>query len=334
MAMQDELTYARLNARRKDNKDTYPDILRLRTRRCTSWLGRAEQEMASRDYDAAFIFYWIAFNAAYAEGGAEVFVTRDGKGETEERETYLDKIIALDGEGTVYDALWMHSDTQFNIHIRFGSLYGLRNQLIHGGTTWNDLGNHQQFENGARNMAYLVPLFIKLMMDNSVADWGTAYYPLVKEGTPVSRPRMTTWEERTYESLEAKRTANRDNSPGILRLRAQRCISWVGRAEREMGKDCPDYDAAFIFYWIAFNAAYTEGRADVFVTRGGFGEKEKREAYFDKIIALDTERTVSDAITDAIWMRFEDAIRALLVNEVCLPTLLESSQRFAGRRTL
>ena len=280
MAMQKELTYEGLNAKRLANEDTFPDILRLRARRCTSWLEPAEKAMASRDYDAAFIFYWIAFNAAYAEGGAEVFVAGRGKGETEERKAYLDKIIALDGEGTVYDALWMHSDTKIAMHIRFGGLYALRNQLVHGGTTWNDLANHQQVEDGARAMASVVPLFIKLMMDNPDADWGTAYYPLVPEPVPVNRPRMAAWDERTYEGLEAERIANQDRFPDILGLRAQRCISWVGRAEREMGKTHPDYD-------IAFNAAYAEGRPDVFVTREGRGEREKREAYFDKIIALD-----------------------------------------------
>ena len=41
-----------------------------------------------------------------------------------------------------------------------------------------------------------------------------------------------------------------------------------------MRKECPDYDAAFIFYWIAFNAAYAEGGA--FVTRDG-KEKQRKE---------------------------------------------------------
>ena len=80
-------------------------------------------------------------------------------------------------KGAVYDALWTHSDTQFNIHIRFGGLYGLRNQLVHGGTTWNDLGNHQQVKNGARDMASLVPLFIKLMMDNPDRRLGNRLLP-------------------------------------------------------------------------------------------------------------------------------------------------------------
>ena len=38
------------------------DDLNLRLRRALSWLERAEKEYATEDLDAAFIFYWIAFN--------------------------------------------------------------------------------------------------------------------------------------------------------------------------------------------------------------------------------------------------------------------------------
>ena len=40
--------------------------LGLRWRRCTSWLAQAEQEIWDSKFDAAFIFCWIAFNAAYS----------------------------------------------------------------------------------------------------------------------------------------------------------------------------------------------------------------------------------------------------------------------------
>ncbi len=40
--------------------------LGLRWRRCTSWLEQAEQEIAEQRFDEAFVFCWIAFNAAYS----------------------------------------------------------------------------------------------------------------------------------------------------------------------------------------------------------------------------------------------------------------------------
>jgi len=43
------------------------ESFRTRMRRALNWFGRAEREMRRRDFDAAFVFYWIAFNAAYGK---------------------------------------------------------------------------------------------------------------------------------------------------------------------------------------------------------------------------------------------------------------------------
>ena len=80
MTTWDGPTYERLKAKRKRLTNIrFRVSLGLRSRRCTSWLGRAEQEMESGDYDAAFIFYWIAFNAAYAESRSEARLERRGR---------------------------------------------------------------------------------------------------------------------------------------------------------------------------------------------------------------------------------------------------------------
>ena len=236
MTTWDGPTFERLEAKRKRLEDEgkfgdFSSGLGLRPRRCTSWLERAEKEMwkGCPDYDAAFIFYWIAFNAAYAQGGAEVFVTRGGRGERDERDTYLAKIIKLDvGERIhgvirmrfwgfvdeflknqyVYQPFWNHHNSQSGyedwksqleddrervdkalkqwcprviLPILFDRLYVLRNQLLHGGATWQGSINRRQVEDGAMMMALLVPLFIELMMDHPDNDWGAAYYPYVEE---------------------------------------------------------------------------------------------------------------------------------------------------------
>jgi hypothetical protein len=62
----------------------------------------------------------------------------------------------------------------------FDRLYVLRNQLVHGGATWNSSVNRAQVGDGARIMAFLVPLFIDLMMDNPEFAWGAPYYPVVE----------------------------------------------------------------------------------------------------------------------------------------------------------
>jgi len=80
--------------------------LMLRMRRITSWLTRAEQELFDReppDTDAAFIFYWIAFNAAYAENSPD-------ENELKERmqfNAYLGRLLFHDNkENVIYNALW------------------------------------------------------------------------------------------------------------------------------------------------------------------------------------------------------------------------------------
>ena len=61
----------------------------------------------------------------------------------------------------------------------FDRLYVLRNQLIHGGSTWNSAVNRNQVRDGADIMGFLMPVFVDIMMDNPQADWGRPFYPVV-----------------------------------------------------------------------------------------------------------------------------------------------------------
>ena len=70
-------------------------------------------------------------------------------------------------------------DTQLVLTSLFDRLYVLRNQLMHGGATWNSSVNRAQVRDGAAIMGLLVPLFIDLMMDNPGEIWGKAHYPVV-----------------------------------------------------------------------------------------------------------------------------------------------------------
>lgn len=70
-------------------------------------------------------------------------------------------------------------DTTTILQMLFDRLYVLRNQLVHGGSTWNSSVNRNQVRDGAAILAALVPTFIDLMMDNPTEDWGRPYYPVV-----------------------------------------------------------------------------------------------------------------------------------------------------------
>lgn len=73
------------------------------------------------------------------------------------------------------------NDIPVVLSILFDRLYVLRNQLMHGGATWNSDANRAQVRDGAALLGCLLPLFIDLMMDNPDEDWPMPMYPVVQE---------------------------------------------------------------------------------------------------------------------------------------------------------
>ena len=71
-------------------------------------------------------------------------------------------------------------DTARVLSFVFDRLYVLRNQLIHGGSTWNSGVNRAQVRDGAAILAFLLPVFVDLMMDNPDQDWGKPFYPVIE----------------------------------------------------------------------------------------------------------------------------------------------------------
>lgn len=61
----------------------------------------------------------------------------------------------------------------------FDRLYVLRNQLVHGGSTWNSGVNRSQVHDGAEILGFLMPVFADIMMDNPTEDWGKPFYPVI-----------------------------------------------------------------------------------------------------------------------------------------------------------
>jgi hypothetical protein len=71
-------------------------------------------------------------------------------------------------------------DTAKILSVMFDRLYVLRNQLIHGGATWNSSVNRDQVRDGAAVMGCLLPVFIDIMMDHAERDWDMPHYPVVE----------------------------------------------------------------------------------------------------------------------------------------------------------
>ncbi len=78
----------------------------------------------------------------------------------------------------VYFAL-RRNDTKMLLTTVFDRLYVLRNQLVHGAATWRGKVNRPQVKDGARILAFLVPIFVSLMIDNPDSPWGKPSYPVV-----------------------------------------------------------------------------------------------------------------------------------------------------------
>ena len=60
--------------------------------------------------------------------------------------------------------------------ILFRRLYTLRNQLVHGGATPGSRLNRYSVESGARIMENLLPIFLRVMLENPDEGWGRPPY--------------------------------------------------------------------------------------------------------------------------------------------------------------
>ena len=67
------------------------------------------------------------------------------------------------------------------LSIILSRMYTLRNQMIHGGATWNSGVNRDQVRDCSAFLGKLAPYVIQLMMDHPNALWGDPYYKVVDE---------------------------------------------------------------------------------------------------------------------------------------------------------
>ncbi|MCC5851087.1 MAG: hypothetical protein JJU29_23605 [Verrucomicrobia bacterium] len=70
-------------------------------------------------------------------------------------------------------------ETSVFLTILFDRLYTLRNQLMHGGATWNSKINREQLGTAVRILHDFVPELIRILMENPEEDWGEPQYPPV-----------------------------------------------------------------------------------------------------------------------------------------------------------
>ena len=72
-------------------------------------------------------------------------------------------------------------DTERVLYEVFVRLYTLRNQLMHGGSTWNSSVNRAQVRDGRALMARVLPVMLAVMMNHPAQFEGRPFYPVVKD---------------------------------------------------------------------------------------------------------------------------------------------------------
>jgi len=85
-----------------------------------------------------------------------------------------------DARQRVHRAL-AQQDTERVLYEVFVRLYTLRNQLMHGGATWNSSVNRAQVRDGRALLARVLPVMLGVMMDHPAQFEGKPFYPVVKD---------------------------------------------------------------------------------------------------------------------------------------------------------
>ncbi len=213
------LTAAELKDRHRQIRDQEPDALRLRIHRALSWLIRSEQEHTDPDlrfvlqWIALNAAYAREFGREETERTrAKAFLDTLVALDTQKRlhqalfQQFTGPIRTLIDNKFTFEPFWtamrthdasnrweegfanskkaafaavMQGDTTKVLGIVFDRLYVLRNQLVHGGATWNSQVNRAQLTDAVAILGTLVPLIISVMMDHPEQDYGDALYPVV-----------------------------------------------------------------------------------------------------------------------------------------------------------
>jgi len=69
--------------------------------------------------------------------------------------------------------------TELLLSVVFDRLYVLRNQLIHGGATWQSELNRVQLKDGTKMLGKLIPVILSIMIEETELGMGDIMYPVI-----------------------------------------------------------------------------------------------------------------------------------------------------------
>ena len=212
-------TSLELKERHRQVRDGQPEALRLRIHRALSWLLRAEREAGDDDARFVFQWialnaaYAREFSRDETErervrGFTATLVALDAEKRLHRAlfEQFTGPIRTLIDNKFAFEPFWtalrthdpsdrwkqgfggakkaamasiMGGDTATVLGIVFDRLYVLRNQLMHGGATWNGQTNRAQVGDADATLGALVPLIVEIMMEHPQQDYGDVLHPVV-----------------------------------------------------------------------------------------------------------------------------------------------------------
>lgn len=215
------ITHQTLKARQRAERDHWPSPLALRVHRALSWLNRAEKCSDEDGRFVFLWIAFNAAYAADTGPTRPIEAQRfsdflgrlaslDERGRLQELiwRRYSSAIRLLMNNKFVFQPYWDHQngvedagdweerfskanaaanaalgrhDTGAVLSIIFSRLYTLRNQLLHGGATWNSGVNRDQLRDGSAILSDVVPVLIEIMMDHPGELWGEPCYPVVPD---------------------------------------------------------------------------------------------------------------------------------------------------------
>ena len=199
--------------------EQHSEASRIRIHRAISWLGRAELEGDDPDarfvllwiaFNAAYAKAFGLEESARAQLGAFfaklLSLDRGKQLATLLLSQFSGPIRTLIANKFVFEPFWralrdhdasgqwevqfqasskvatravLEGKTDVVLSVVLDRLYVLRNQLVHGGATWNSGANRQQVKDGANIMLAITPVVIELMLDHPQENFGEILYPVV-----------------------------------------------------------------------------------------------------------------------------------------------------------
>lgn len=212
---------AELKARLKATGEQHAEDWRIRLHRAISWLGRAEREEADPDARFIFLWIAFnaayAHEFGFEKPEREQFarfldtllsVDADGRLHQLLFARFTGPVRTLIDNRHVFEPFWralrehdasdrwkeqfeasqraalravVSMETRTVLGIVLDRLYVLRNQLMHGGATWNSRVNRAQVRDGVNLMQALVPVLIGFMLDHPELELGGIAYPVLPD---------------------------------------------------------------------------------------------------------------------------------------------------------